>query len=193
MIQVVDPSSLAWAIVRLYVTTLICLVPLGVCLLYSLLRLLQCNDASEASILCSLAGCAFYGIVISSLWKEDMQGLSISHNQRNNKPKAAPIALKVFKLANSLDKETVVDDDDNSPLPEARDMSTPCPICLEGYDEGNLVSYGEQCQHAFHAHCIGQWVELLHTSCPCCRQGLLIKPPKSDLLASFIESVSLSR
>lgn len=213
MMQVVDPSSLAWAIVRLYVTTLICLVPLTACLLYSLLRLSQCNDASEASILCSLAGCALYGIVISSLWKEDMQGLSSSvlhqrsTNNNGSKSSASPISLKVFRLANSVDKKGVVgvddgddeDDDDNNSLllPEARDMSAPCPICLEGYAEGNLVSCGEQCPHTFHAHCIGQWTELGHTNCPCCREGLLPQTKRrqktlraGDLVASFLEYVS---
>jgi len=186
MIQLVDPSSLAWAILRLSVTTFICLVPLSVCLLYSLLRLLQCSDASEASILCSLAGCAFYGIVISTLWKEDMQGGGGTQNP-SNKPKGPPIVLKVYTLSKCAKGS---DDDFTANNKEAKDMSSPCPICLEGYEEGNLVSYGEQCQHAFHAVCIGQWTKFFNTSCPCCRRHLL-QPQNSDLLSSIVESVSL--
>lgn len=188
MIQIVDPTSLAWAILRLYVTTLICLVPLSVCLLYSLLRLLQCGDASEASVLCSLAGCAFYGIVLSSLLKEGVQGTSTQNNS-SNKPKGPPIVLKVYALSKSLE-DTSTDDKDPFLSDGARDMSSPCPICLEGYEAGNRVSYGEQCEHAFHAACIGQWTELLKTDCPCCRQGLL---KKNDLLtSSLVESVTMS-
>lgn len=146
MLQVVDPSSLLWAILRLYVTTLICLIPLSICLLYSLLRLIKCTDASEASILCSLAGCAFYGIVISSLWREDLQSQS--------KTKAPPIVLKVYTLSSESNED---DDGDDSIRPRKRcDMMSPCPICLEEFSDGDKVCYGEQCDHFYHACCICQ-------------------------------------
>jgi Ring finger domain len=182
MIHLVDPSSLAWAIVRLYVTTLVCLVPLSVCLLYSLLRLLQCSESSETTVLCSLAGCAFYGIVISSLWKEDM---GISSIQK--KTKAAPMALKVFKMSKFAASDGG-DENAGSILPEGLcDVSVPCPICLERFVEENLVSYGELCQHAFHAACISQWMDLLHSSCPYCRQELQ-KRSEMDLFTSLVPS-----
>lgn len=159
MIEIVNPPRIIWAILRLYVTTLICLIPLCFCLLYSVLRLIKCNDASEAGILCSLAGCAFYGIVISSLWKEDIETAQL-------KPKADPILLRVFILSKSAGKETVESR-------QLRDMASPCAICLEDYNEGDEICCGERCNHAFHASCIVQWTELHHTGCPCCRQHLL--------------------
>jgi Ring finger domain len=97
-----DPSTgggggLLWAILQLYVSTLLCLIPLSICLLYSLLRLIKCQDASEASILCALAGCAFYGIVVSSLWKEDME-----QQQQNQRHKSTltttPIVLSLYNI-----------------------------------------------------------------------------------------------
>ena len=185
MIQLVNPSSLAWAIVQLYVTILMCLVPLSVCVLYGLLRMLQCSESSETTVLCSLAGCAFYGIVISSLWKEDMGISSIQ------KPRAAPIALKVFKLSKPA---ASVGGDENASiiLPEGLcDMSIPCAICLENFVEENLVSCGEQCQHAFHAVCISQWMNLRHRSCPCCRQELQ-KRSKMNYFTSLVESATPS-
>lgn len=176
MIQIVDPSCLIWAILRLYVTTLICLIPLSICLLYSLLRLIKCNDASEASILCSLAGCAFYGIVISSLWKEDMEAVQ-------QRPKAAPIVLKVYTLS-------TLAGDEHEESRELRDMSSPCAICLGEYEAGDKISQGERCNHAFHAMCISKWTELRNTACPCCRQHLLSQ--HSIIMTSVIEEARLS-
>jgi hypothetical protein len=63
------------------------------------LRLIKCQDASEASILCALAGCAFYGIVVSSLWKEDME--QQNQNQQNRHKSTlttTPIVLSVYKI-----------------------------------------------------------------------------------------------
>ena len=176
MIQIVDPSCLIWAILRLYVTTLICLIPLSICLLYSLLRLIKCNDASEASILCSLAGCAFYGIVISSLWREDTETVQ-------QRPKATPIVLKVYTVS-------TLEGDANGEYRELRDMSSPCAICLDVYEEGDKISQGERCNHAFHAMCISKWTELRNTACPCCRQHLLSQ--QSILMRSVIEESSIS-
>jgi Ring finger domain len=200
---VTEPSAttgllvLLWAVLRLYVTTLICLVPLSVCLLYSLLRLIKCDDASEASLLCSLAGCAFYGIIISTLWREDMESSTPSSSPLG-KPSASPIALKVYTVVSSLvapevtglrvlpDESDDVDDNDDKERtsgggegPEHtrqwNDLTSmaPCSICLYGYRVGETVSMGEQCLHTFHASCIVQWTNRHHTSCPCCRQHLL--------------------
>jgi Ring finger domain len=179
MIQIVDPSCLIWAILRLYVTTLICLIPLSICLLYSLLRLIKCNDASEASILCALAGCAFYGIVISSLWKEDMEVIQ-------QRQKEQSIRLKVYTLSKSVSGETEIGDESR----ELRDMSSPCPICLDDYEEGNEISFGERCNHVFHAGCINRWTDLRHTACPCCRQHLLSR--ENIAISSIVEEVRLS-
>jgi hypothetical protein len=42
-----------------------------------------------------------------------------------------------------------------------------CPICLEPYVEGILVSVLE-CGHYYHTSCIGQWLPRMNT-CPLCR------------------------
>lgn len=179
MVQTVDPTCLIWAILRLYVTTLICLIPLSICLLYSLLRLIKCNDASEASILCSLAGCALYGIVISSLWKEDMEAVQ-------QRPKAAQIVLKVYTLSATGDNDPTTHADTRY----LRDMTSPCPVCLEEYEFGDDVSYGERCNHAYHADCIRQWTERRQTACPCCRQHLLSH--QNIVISSILDEVRLS-
>jgi Ring finger domain len=125
MMHIVDPSCLLWAILQLYVSTLLCLIPLSICLLYSLLRLIKCNDASEASILCSLAGCAFYGIVVSSLWKEDMENQQQARSNKRQPPRQ-PIALKVATWTGgacsciSSTEATESDDDDVSMMLERK-------------------------------------------------------------------------
>lgn len=165
MFQVLDPSCFLWAILRLYVRTLMCLIPLSICLLYSLLRLIKCNDTSEASILCSLAGCAFYGIVVSSLWKDERE----TSQQRIKEP---AIALEIFKIS-------MFAEDPSRWIRQVNFSKSPCPVCLEEYDEDDHVSYGERCHHVFHADCISQWTELHQTTCPFCRQDLQIQPMKS--------------
>jgi hypothetical protein len=175
MIQIVDPTCLVWAVLRLYLMTFVCLITLSVCLLYSLLRLAKCTDASEASILCSLAGCAFYGIVISSLWKDEAE--------QNSNCKAEPIELEVHTVSSSI----LADMEGEMKMILRRIMTFPCPICLEEFQEGDSVSHGV-CGHGFHADCIRPWTEMRKTCCPMCRQHLLRKS-HDNLFTSLVQDV----
>ena len=44
-----------------------------------------------------------------------------------------------------------------------------CSICLD--TGGRMVSM-DRCGHAFHLHCIGQWVDTNKRSCPVCRRDM---------------------
>ncbi|KAL9274019.1 RING-H2 finger protein ATL73-like protein [Drosera capensis] len=48
-----------------------------------------------------------------------------------------------------------------------------CAICLGEFVEGEKVRVLPKCRHGFHVRCIDAWL-LLHSSCPTCRQSLLI-------------------
>lgn len=72
-------------------------------------------------------------------------------------------------------------------------LSDLCPICLEDWQHGEEIKCPARCKHAYHAHCIAQWLDANTTStsnqhsnndntttatdnnnskCPCCRSQL---------------------
>merc|ERR1712226_1301694 len=44
-----------------------------------------------------------------------------------------------------------------------------CPICLDQFNEGDVVIVSKHCSHLFHKNCILAWLEK-HDACPCCRE-----------------------
>lgn len=49
-----------------------------------------------------------------------------------------------------------------------------CPICLDEFQKGENLRILPKCSHGYHVKCIDKWF-LSHSSCPICRQSLLIK------------------
>lgn len=47
-----------------------------------------------------------------------------------------------------------------------------CPICLDNYDDGDLVFHSKYCSHYFHKECIVEWLEKSF-NCPCCRVEMI--------------------
>ena len=51
-----------------------------------------------------------------------------------------------------------------------------CPICLVDYIHGEAIQCPQRCRHAFHPHCLTQWLEFSTTRrqqvCPCCRASI---------------------
>ncbi|XP_049535276.1 BRCA1-associated protein homolog 2-like [Anopheles darlingi] len=65
-----------------------------------------------------------------------------------------------FRLENSTE---YVDNDDGE------DVQQPdCPICFEEMDDSDCRS--TSCNHQFHRHCIGRWLEN-NSECPICRKN----------------------
>jgi hypothetical protein len=68
---------------------------------------------------------------------------------------------------------------------------TCCSICLSSYEEGDSVvgSANPNCRHAFHSHCIEEWLVLRKRGagqedrfcCPCCRQVFVFHLEEEDL------------
>jgi len=47
-----------------------------------------------------------------------------------------------------------------------------CAICLDNYDEHDLVVTGSSCTHFFHRSCALAWLDK-HDDCPCCRRDMM--------------------
>lgn len=47
-----------------------------------------------------------------------------------------------------------------------------CAICLDGYEEGEVLISSKYCSHLFHKDCILEWLDK-HDVCPCCRVDMV--------------------
>mmetsp|Transcript_13243 Transcript_13243/g.16850 ORF Transcript_13243/g.16850 Transcript_13243/m.16850 type:complete len:455 (+) Transcript_13243:1-1365(+) len=57
-----------------------------------------------------------------------------------------------------------------------------CPICIEKYKKGDIVSWSmcsQECAHVFHNSCIIHWLKLSN-ECPCCRSEYVPVVPSSE-------------
>jgi len=59
--------------------------------------------------------------------------------------------------------------------PEAMGRGT-CPICIVDFEEGDDIRILPcEGKHRFHPECVDQWLLELSSSCPICRQGVLVR------------------
>ncbi|MFS8034247.1 putative transcription factor C2H2 family [Helianthus anomalus] len=74
------------------------------------------------------------------------------------------------KLVEGLPKFTY----DSAKEDKSRKLSSSdCAICLEEYADGDEIRVLPQCGHGYHIECIDKWLGS-HSSCPSCRQILVI-------------------
>lgn len=48
-----------------------------------------------------------------------------------------------------------------------------CAVCLEALEASHEIRELGNCCHAFHKHCIDEWVDIGQVTCPLCRAQLL--------------------
>lgn len=90
--------------------------------------------------------------------------------QAENKRRAPPGTLDKLPT-HSYDPE-IFGDEDGKRYPGE------CPICLQEWEEGDTIKV-TPCGHAFHADCIGHWLENERT-CAFCRQDVTAPPCPSN-------------
>ncbi|EOA29553.1 hypothetical protein CARUB_v10015761mg [Capsella rubella] len=56
--------------------------------------------------------------------------------------------------------------------------ATECLICLGDFVDGEKVRVLPKCNHGFHVRCIDTWL-VSRSSCPTCRQSLLLEQPST--------------
>ena len=73
-------------------------------------------------------------------------------------------------------RPAVVTRDRNDVMPAAIGRET-CPICIMDFEEGDdLRQLPCEGKHHFHQSCVDPWLLELSSSCPICRQGMLMAP-----------------
>ena len=63
---------------------------------------------------------------------------------------------------------------------------TTCPICLSNYENDEMVSYLNTCNHLFHTTCISKWLTDFNHKCPVCR--LSANPSKNNEISPNVPS-----
>ncbi|KAJ0234281.1 E3 ubiquitin-protein ligase ATL6 [Hirschfeldia incana] len=61
-----------------------------------------------------------------------------------------------------------------------------CAICLNEFEDDETLRLLPKCDHVFHPHCIGAWLEA-HVTCPVCRANLADQVAKDELVEPDIE------
>jgi hypothetical protein len=67
-----------------------------------------------------------------------------------------------------------------------------CPICLGGYQKGDMLFVSTRCDHLFHADCIGEWMEG-HEGCPVCRVKMVTDEEMATAAMALIDSSARNR
>ena len=88
-----------------------------------------------------------------------------NHSSGDDEPHAAVYAVLDDHHGNSNPDEV-----------EVLDLGESCPICLVEYTHGEEIQCPVACHHAYHTHCLAQWLDTTGSrkECPCCRQPLLM-------------------
>ncbi|XP_019092678.1 PREDICTED: RING-H2 finger protein ATL72-like [Camelina sativa] len=66
--------------------------------------------------------------------------------------------------------------------------ATECLICLGDFVDGEKVRVLPKCNHGFHVRCIDTWL-VSRSSCPTCRQSLLVEQPSPMAVSRRDEDV----
>jgi Ring finger domain len=67
-----------------------------------------------------------------------------------------------------------------------------CPICLSGYEKGEILVISKHCTHCFHKDCILEWLEK-HDDCPICRVNMVTDSELSRAATLLIGKMRMYR
>jgi hypothetical protein len=104
----------------------------------------------------------------------------------------------ILKLTRPIATSTInpysTSDASRSPLPHAA-VPNLCAICLESYEQGQVVVWSSVCTHAFHQDCIAQYLAKKmicgESPCPSCRQKFCDLPEEPSPEEPSLTSTSI--
>lgn len=78
-------------------------------------------------------------------------------------------------------------------LSEDHDENLECSICLEAFEEGEILSWSRslKCEHVFHHECLVPWL-MTHNECPYCRMKIMDDDGSKDSMEEDIEATIYS-
>jgi hypothetical protein len=65
-------------------------------------------------------------------------------------------------------------------------------VCLEEYEDGDVLRIVPACGHAFHMNCIDAWLSR-HTSCPVCRIHIQNASSRRNLPSTLLSEAARTR
>nr|XP_043607092.1 RING-H2 finger protein ATL8-like isoform X2 [Erigeron canadensis] len=121
-----------------------------------------------AALLCALVCIIGLIVVARCAW---LRRRSIANRTLNNQPSANKGIKK--KHVDSIPKFAYSSSYGTELVGGRKLSSADCAICLAEYADGDEIRVLPQCGHGFHVGCIDKWLGS-HSSCPSCRQILVI-------------------
>ena len=123
-----------------------------------------------------------------SVAQDQVQDRQDGPKEDDGQPNAAPKDQPTSATASSSGRyRNHHDQDANEPPPpplqgqqdtiashsEPTDVANTCAICLENFEEGDLINdNSSKCAHFFHRECLLAWLDK-HNICPCCRRPMI--------------------
>ncbi|WVZ08852.1 hypothetical protein V8G54_022198 [Vigna mungo] len=90
---------------------------------------------------------------------------SMTHNDQNDNLTGVPYdVIKSYRTFPYSKTDSVVG--------TTCDHDTTCAICIEDYEESEMLRVLPQCRHYFHRDCVDAWLKV-NATCPVCRNSLM--------------------
>uniref|UniRef100_A0A7S0PTJ0 RING-type domain-containing protein n=1 Tax=Asterionellopsis glacialis TaxID=33640 RepID=A0A7S0PTJ0_9STRA len=96
------------------------------------------------------------------------------HNDENEQSSssAAELAMTIVVPQTTIEQPSTHTTPFAFPLhEEPENLETTCAICLDNFEDGELINDTPGCQHVFHKECLLEWLDR-HDICPCCRRPM---------------------
>ncbi|XP_076928427.1 putative E3 ubiquitin-protein ligase ATL44 [Bidens hawaiensis] len=117
-----------------------------------------------AALLCALVCVVGLVVMARCAW---LRRRSIIHRTRGHPSANKGIKKKLVEALPKLVYESGKEDK------AAKLSSGDCAICLTEYSDGDEIRVLPPCGHGFHVECVDKWLGS-HSSCPSCRQILMV-------------------
>lgn len=125
------------------------------------------SDESALIILSSASDCIFFhSNNLSSSSHENMEIFTSSFNDMEKKSSCDDHTQRENYVCNSL-----ADADKDFPKRLKVLLESSCSVCLDNYEENEIIQVIRQCGHAFHTECLVRWIQSGGTRCPLCMQS----------------------